>query len=106
ATPWAGRRFAGPELPAAGSSETLLKTAHGLTDRRHDAGYGSTARLVTDLADPDGTRVVLLGGQDGWPASTTADDQLALWQAGGWLRLPLRAETARAGAAHCTVLTP
>ncbi len=106
ATPGIGRRLVGADMPAAGSSETLQKTAHPLTDRRHVSGYGSTARLVADLAEPDALRIVLLGGQDGWPGSSTADDQVALWRTGGYAVVPLTAERAASSAVHTTELVP
>ena len=49
--------------------------------------------------------MVLLGGQDGWLGSTTFIDQAGLWQAGQYVALPLRAETARAWPHH-TRFTP
>src|SRR5207248_7413388 len=43
ALPLIGRRYPFADLPAAGSSETLMKTAHPSTDKRHAAIYGSNA---------------------------------------------------------------
>ncbi|MDR3516095.1 MAG: penicillin acylase family protein [Azospirillaceae bacterium] len=107
AIPGAGRRWRFRDLPAAGSSETLHKTAHGLVSGRHRASYGACARHVSDLADLDDNRFVLLGGQDGWVGSTTHLDQVALWQQGAMIRVPLRPETVRTGfARHVIVMTP
>lgn len=97
-------RFA--DLPTDGGNETLMKTAHGLALGRHGARFGANARFLADLADPDRTRVVLLGGQDGWLGSATFLDQLALWCRGDSIPLPLTAEGVRARAAHCTVVRP
>jgi penicillin amidase len=93
--PVIGGRFAFADLPAAGSSETLMKTAHGLTSERHRVRYGSNARHVSDMTDPDGNLFVLLGGQDGWLNSTTFLDQVPLWREGTYIELPLRLETVR-----------
>ncbi|HSO41338.1 MAG TPA: penicillin acylase family protein, partial [Rhodospirillales bacterium] len=91
--PLIGGRFAFADLPAAGSSETLMKTAHGLTSERHRVRYGSNSRHISDMTDPDRNLFVLLGGQDGWLNSTTFLDQVPLWRGGRYIELPLRLET-------------
>ena len=101
-----GRAWRFTDLPAAGSSDTLMKTAHALTDKRHGSRYGSVARHISDLSDLDHNYFALLGGQDGWLGSTTFLDQVPLWQHGEYVVLPLRPETARATFLHCTELTP
>jgi penicillin amidase len=94
--PVIGGRFAFADLPSAGSSETLMKTAHGLTSERHRARYGSNSRHISDMTDPDRNLFVLLGGQDGWLNSATFLDQVPLWREGRYIELPLRPETVRA----------
>ncbi len=106
AVPWIGGRFVHGDFPASGSSETVMKTAHPSTDRRHSASYGSTARMVCDLSSAERTYLVLLGGQDGWPGSTTALDQVSLWRRGGYIPVPLTPERARGRARHLTELRP
>ena len=93
--PLIGGRFAFADLPAAGSSETLMKTAHGLTSERHRVRYGSNSRHVSDMTDADRNLFVLLGGQDGWLNSATFLDQVPLWREGQYIELPLRLETVR-----------
>ncbi len=93
--PIIGRRYRYVDWPAAGSSETVLKTAHAPTDRRHAARLATTARHISDLADIDRNDFVLLGGQDGWLGSTTMLDQVPLWQKGSYIRVPLTLETVR-----------
>jgi penicillin G amidase len=104
--PLLGRRYRFADLPAAGTSESLMKTAHGLTNRRHSARYGSVARHISDLADLDANYFALLGGQDGWFGSSNFADQVALWQKGEYVSLPLQPESARKSFRHVTVLSP
>ena len=101
-----GRAWRFTDLPIGGGADTLMKTAHKQTARRHAISYGSTARHISDLSDLDCNHFVLLGGQDGWPGSTTFLDQVALWQEGRYISLPLRAETAHATFVHVTRLAP
>lgn len=104
--PLVGRRYRFTDLPAGGSSETLYKTAHPLTHKKHAVPYGSGARYISDLSDPDRNFFVLLGGQDGWFGSTTFLDQLQLWQRNEYVEVPLRSETARARFPYRTELAP
>ena len=104
--PVIGRVWKFSDVPSGGGADTLMKTAHKLTRRRHGTTYGSMARHISDLSDLDHNHFVLLGGQDGWLGSTTFLDQVALWQQGEYITLPLRAETARATYPHVTQLEP
>ena len=83
-----------------------MKMAHGLSNRRHHARYGSVARHVSDLADPDANHFTLLGGQDGWFASTSFADQVPLWRRGDYVTLPLDPETVRKRFPHAVTLHP
>ncbi len=95
------------DLPAPGGNDTVHKTAHGLAGAAaHPVRFGANARFLTDTADPDSSRVVLLGGQDGWLGSSTFLDQLGRWRAGGTIPLPMRPETVRATFPHRTILRP
>jgi penicillin amidase len=104
--PVLGRRYRYFDLPSAGSSETVMKTAHSLAPGRHAVRYGSNARHISDLADLDENHFVLLGGQDGWLGSTTFADQVALWRAGAYVKMPLRPGTVRRLHPHVTRLEP
>lgn len=104
--PLFGRRYRMFDLPASGSSETLLKTAHPLTTERHRASYGSISRHISDLADPDANYFALLGGQDGWIGSSTFADQVELWQHGDYVQIPMRIEAVQKSFPHQTVLSP
>lgn len=94
--PVIGRRFVTADLPASGSRETPMKTAHGLVNARHQARYGSQARQISDMGDADANWFVLLGGQDGWLGSASYADQIGLWQRREYIRLPLRLDTVKA----------
>jgi penicillin amidase len=104
--PLVGRHYRLFDLPSSGSSETVHKTAHHLTSRKHEASYGSVARYICDLSDLDRNFFVLLGGQDGWLGSTTFADQVELWQRGEHVAVPLRLITVRATFPHRTELMP
>jgi penicillin amidase len=91
-----GKRYVYCDAPASGGSESVLKTGHRFTPRRHSAVIGSSARHVSDLSDLDANFFVLAGGQDGWFGSSTYADQLDLWQRGAHVQIPLRLETVRA----------
>ena len=104
--PVIGSRYRFGDYPTGGSRATVMKTAHGLTDERHYTGYGSNARHISDLSDPDANYFVLLGGQDGWFQSSTLLDQYDHWRRGDYVRVPLRLETARAEFPHRMELKP
>ena len=104
--PVIGRRWRFTDLAVGGGNDTLMKTAHGLTNRIHGCGYGSTARHISDLSDPDLNLFALAGGQDGWPGSTTFIDQVGPFLRNEYITVPLRAETARATFPHHMDLTP
>ena len=102
--PLLGGRFRYAEWPSPGGNDTLNKTGHPPSRRRHAVSYGASARFLADLAEPE-VRVVLLGGQDGFLGSDTFLDQAALWRAGDYLTLPFEPEGAHAWPHH-TVIAP
>ncbi len=105
--PLLGRFFVlGDDAPAGGSRETPMKTSHGLVEGRHVSTFGSMARHVSDMADPDANWFTLYGGQDGWLGSAAYADQVALWRARRAIRLPLRPETVAAEFPRLTRLMP
>ena len=93
--PIVGDRYAFAEYGVGGSNETLMKTAHEATVERHRVDYGSNARHISDMADPDANYFVLLGGQDGWLGSSTLLDQWPLWRDGEYIRMPLSLDAVR-----------
>ena len=100
AAPVIGDRYRFAEHGVGGSSDTLMKTAHGPVAGRHDVAYGSNARHISDMTDPDANWFVLLGGQDGWLGSRTLLDQWPLWRDGGYVRVPLTLEAVRESFPH------
>jgi penicillin G amidase len=83
----------------------VFKSAHGLVDGRHAAAFGSDARYIFDLSDPDANRVVILGGQ-GALGSAAFLDRAELFRRDEYLELPLRPETAGARFPHAMRLEP
>jgi penicillin amidase len=93
ALPLLGRNFVYGDYPSGGSRETPMKTAHGLVNGVTVSTFGSQARFVSDMGDPDSSEFVLIGGNDGWIGSENALDQVPLWLKGDYIRMPLRPET-------------
>ena len=83
-------------FPIGCSTDTVMKTAHGTTDRQHLTQYGQTARHISDMSDLDKNYFVLLGGQDGMFRSSTALDQMEMWRRGTYVQVPLRLKTVQA----------
>ncbi len=106
ALPGLGRFFVYDRFPAAGSRETVYKTAHGLVDEPHDSRYGSQSRHISSMADADDNWFVLFGGQDGWIGSEHFADQIPLWRKGEYLHIPLREETVAKEFTQKMVLQP
>ena len=104
--PLVGRRYRFDEFASGGSTDTLMKTSHRATADRHAVGYGSNARHVSDLSDPDANFFVLLGGQDGWLNSANFLDQVLLWRDGAYIRMPLTPKAVREGFARRIDLAP
>jgi penicillin amidase len=104
--PVIGSRFVVGTWPAGGSRETPMKTSHGLVSGVHQTSFGSMARHVSDMADPDANWFTLFGGQDGWPGSPAYADQLELWRAARPIRVPLLPASVAAAFPRLTTLTP
>ncbi|WP_372620930.1 penicillin acylase family protein [Falsiroseomonas sp.] len=105
--PLLGRFFVYAQYPSGGSRETPMKVSHGLIDAApRPATFGSMARHVSDMADPDANWFTLWGGQDGWIGSAAFMDQVPLWRDGRSIRVPLRAATVAAEFPRVTTLTP
>jgi penicillin amidase len=104
--PLLGRNFIYGDYPSGGSRETPMKTAHGLINGVTVSTFGSQARFVSDMGDPDSSEFVLIGGNDGWVGSENSLDQVPLWLKGEYIRMPLRPETVAREFPILTVLGP
>jgi penicillin amidase len=104
--PVVGKRFLLGDFPTGGSRQTPMKMSHGLVRDRHSVSFGSMARHISDLADPDANWFVLLGGQDGWLGSKQFADQVALWRERRYIQVPLRSESIQAAFPHVMTLKP
>ena len=93
--PLIGSPYRFGNFPASGSTATVMKTAHRFTGEKHNTSYGSNARHISDLSDPDRNYFVLLGGQDGWFGSTTFLSQYPLWEKGKTIQVPLLLKTVK-----------
>ena len=47
--------------------------------------FGAGLRIITDLAHPDASRMIVVPGQSGNPLSQHYQDQLTRWRRFGWL---------------------
>jgi penicillin amidase len=101
-----GRFFRYGDYPIGGSRETVMKTAHGLTNDVSETSYGSQARFIADMGDPDANDFVLIGGNDGWLGSQNALDQVPLWLRGDYIRMPLRPDSVARDFPVVTILDP
>ena len=104
--PVLGEAYRVGDYPTGGSTDSLMKTAHNVTDQRHDTRYGANARHVSDMADPNANWFVLLGGQDGWLNSRNFADQVDLWQDAEYIRMPLEIDAVRAAFPRSITLQP
>lgn len=104
--PVLGRNFVLGTYPVGGSRETPMKSGHGFVTGPHEVSFGSMARHVSDMADPDANWFTLWGGQDGWLGSAAFASQVPLWRDRQPIRMPLRPETVVREFPRVTVLTP
>lgn len=104
--PWLAWRLPVIDFPSGGSNDTLAKSMHPFTQKRHATNFAANARFVADLSDADATWAVILGGQDGWPGSRTMFDQVGEWRRGEQIRLPMTPPAVAAACPHVTVVEP
>lgn len=104
--PLLARRYRSTSIPVPGSTQTIFKTSHDLTDDEHRTTFGAQARHVSDMADPDANWFVLFGGQDGWIGSPAFADQVEMWRRGALIQVPMRPESVAATFRTVTRLTP
>jgi penicillin amidase len=91
--PWIGDAFSVETHWASGGNDTLFKRAFMMTEKSAAITYGSAARHISDMADPDENYFVLFGAQNGYPFSPKNADQLELWEKGQYINVPLNVTT-------------
>jgi penicillin amidase len=104
--PLLGSPYVFAEHPVGGSTTTIAKTAHTISEDPHTVTFGANARIVADMGTLDENYVALLGGQDGWLGSDRLLDQVDLWLEGRLTQLPMRVETQDARAVRTLHLSP
>ena len=104
--PVAGKRFQFGEWGAGGNGDTVMKTGAGSGMGPHGVSYGSIARHISDLSQPDHNWFCLLGGQDGWLGSDTVLDQVAWWREGKYLKVPMTPDAIARDFPFVTVVKP
>ncbi len=104
--PIIGGRYRFGNYPAEGSYNSAMKTAHEISNKKHDTFYGANSRFITMMRDLDENYFVLLGGQDGWLGSENFVDQVPLWLKGQYIQIPLRIENVGKAFPHRMQLQP
>lgn len=87
--PGVGKRFATVIAAGEGSNDTVSKSSNSFADKATPSYYGSSARHVSDLSDPDANWFALRTGQDGWVGSENWGDQNRLWERGDYVQVPM-----------------
>jgi len=90
--PWIGKAFQHHTLPASGANDTIYKRAFVLKENMAKITYGASARHISDLSDPNANYFVLFGGQNGYPFSPDATNQISMWESGQYMQIPLEIE--------------
>jgi penicillin G amidase len=75
-------------VPMPGDGSTPLQAANGPLRPLDNPGYVPNTRAVIDLADLEGSRWSLAGGQSGNPLSRHYRDLFALWLRGESVPIP------------------
>lgn len=104
--PLIGKKYRFGEFRVGGSTNTVMKRAHTLSNEKRGVTYGANARHISDLADPDANYFALVGGQDGFWGSENYLDLHRLWQRDEYVRLPLRLESIISQFTHQMTLQP
>ena len=104
--PLIGRKYRFGEYQVPGSTNTVMKRAHSITNKKRPVTYGANARHISDLADPDENYFSLVGGQDGFWGSENYLDLYHLWRDDRYVRLPLTLDSIRKQFIHHMLLQP
>jgi penicillin amidase len=81
------RNWADPSIATPGAYDTLDRGPSVIrgAERPFEQVFGAGLRIVTDLADPAGSRMIVVPGQSGNPLSRHYDDLVRRWRDFGWL---------------------
>jgi penicillin amidase len=101
----AGTFNLGP-VPIGGDANTPMQAFSGPLDPLANPGFLPNARAVIDLADLDGGRWVLAGGQSGNPRSPHYRDLFELWLRGDAVPIPWSEPAVAAATVATLVLRP
>jgi penicillin G amidase len=74
-------------IPTPGGYDTINRGPSLIRDEAHpyEQRFGAGLRIITDLADPRGSRMIVAPGQSGNPLSGHFADLLRRWRDFGWL---------------------
>jgi penicillin amidase len=87
-------RMARLKVATGGDNETLSRGGmRGTGDDPFAHLHGAGLRIVSDLADPEGTRAIIATGQSGHPLSDHFENLLERWRSGSVLRLTRQPDT-------------
>jgi penicillin amidase len=81
------RDWLDPTIPTAGGYDTLDRGPSDIGDDRqpYEQSFGAGLRIITDLAAPRDSRMIVAPGQSGNPLSGHFADLLRRWRDFGWL---------------------
>ncbi len=74
-------------IPTPGGYDTINRGPSTIRDDAHPYAqrFGAGLRIITDLAAPAGSRMIVVPGQSGNPLSRHFSDLLSRWRSFGWL---------------------
>ena len=74
-------------IPTPGGYDTINRGPSTIRDDAHPYAqrFGAGLRIITDLATPAGSRIIVVPGQSGNPLSRHFSDLLSRWRSFGWL---------------------
>lgn len=93
--PIIGKKYQFGNYPIGGTYNSSMKTAHNVTNEKHNTFYGANSRFIAKMADINENYFVLLGGQDGWIGSDYISDQVPLWLEGKYIKFPFQIDIIR-----------
>jgi penicillin amidase len=104
--PWIGKAYELKSYPASGSSDTLYKRAYNMDGNQAFVSYGSSARHISDMSDPDANYFVMYGAQNGYPFNPKNADQIQMWEDGKYIQFPMRLESIQKQFKQTILLNP